>query len=76
VREGFGLPDPAVRKDPPPVVNPTPSIVADRVERKQAMPFQPRRANVPPGSETVTEKSQEQRRIDAVRQMKASRRGR
>lgn len=76
VREGFGLPDPAVRTNPPPVVNPTSSIVADRVERKQAMPSQPRRANVSPGSEAVTEKSQEQRRIDAVRQMRASRRGR
>lgn len=76
VRQGFGLPDPAARQQPATVVDPTPSIVAERIERKQAMAPQPRRANITPGAETVNEKSQEQRRVDAVRQMKASRRGR
>lgn len=76
VRKGFDLPDPANRQQPAPTVDPTPSIMADRIERKQAMAPQPRRANVSPGADPAPEKSQEQRRIDAVRQMKAMRRGR
>jgi hypothetical protein len=76
VREGFGLTAPAARQQPAQVTDPTPSIVADRIERKQAMSPQPRRANISPGADPAPEKSQEQRRIDAVRQMKAMRRGR
>jgi hypothetical protein len=76
VREGFGLTAPGARPQPVPVADPTPSIMADRIERKQAMGPQPRRANISPGADPAPEKSQEQRRIDAVRQMKAMRRGR
>ena len=76
VREGLGLAAPAARQQPAPVADPTPSIMADRIERKQAMSPQPRRANISPGADPAPEKSQEQRRIDAVRQMKAMRKGR
>lgn len=76
VREGFGLTAPAARQQPAQLPDPTPSIMADRIERKQAMAPQPRRANISPGADPAPEKSQEQRRIDAVRQMKAMRRGR
>lgn len=76
VREGLGLAAPSARPQPAPVADPTPSIMADRIERKQAMSPQPRRANISPGADPAPEKSQEQRRIDAVRQMKAMRRGR
>jgi len=76
VREGFGLTAPVARQQPAPVVDPTPSIVAERIERKQAMAPQPRRANIAPGADAVPAKSQEERRKDAVANMRAFRRGR
>jgi exonuclease VII small subunit len=76
VREGFGLTAPVVRPQPVHAADPTPSIMAERVERKQAMAPQPRRANIAPGAEAAPVKTQEQRRADAVANMRAFRRGR
>lgn len=74
VRTDFGLPAP--QKNPVPQRDTT-QFVAERIERKQAMPPQPRRSNITPTSEAAfSEQSLEQKRAEAVRQMRASRRGR
>lgn len=82
VRTEFGMPEPQREKPSPapaPVKDNT-EFVAERIERKQAMAPQPRRATVSPGNDTTqianTEEAQIQRRKQAVMQMRASRRGR
>lgn len=82
VRTDFGMPVP--QKEPAPKPAPAPVVkqdntefVAQRIERKQAMAPQPRRANISPGAEAApSEQSLDQKRVDAVRQMRAFRRGR
>lgn len=74
VRTDFGLPAP--QKDPPPKRDTT-QFVAERIERKQAMAPQPRRSNITPSSEAAfSEQSLDQKRAEAIRQMRAQRRGR
>jgi hypothetical protein len=85
VRTEFGMPEPQ-REQPvqvaarvqPPADNT--NFVAERIERKQAMAPQPRRANISPGIDAAptasTEDALDQKRRQAVMQMRASRRGR
>lgn len=67
LRKNFG-----VKREPAP--QPNANVPADRQERKQNMAPQPRRASAPPTTETQ-ERNRDDARRQAVRQMKAFRRG-
>lgn len=71
IRKQFGMPE---RRQPAPL-SPANINVQDRQERKRAMTPQPRRANTPPNTEPHERSREEVRRL-AVRQMKMARRGR
>jgi hypothetical protein len=83
VREAFGMPEPQ-RGEAKPAPAPAPAdnsnFVAERIERKQAMAPQPRRANVSPGNDSAqpanTEDATNQKYRQVVAQMRASRKGR
>jgi hypothetical protein len=82
VREAFGMPEPQREQVTPPAPKPADNteFVAERIERKQAMAPQPRRANISPGvdapSTANTEEALVEKRRQAVMQMRASRKGR
>jgi hypothetical protein len=76
VRADFGMPAPR-REQPAPVKQDNTAFVAERVERKQAMAPQPRRANVSPGGEPLkSEQNSDDRNREYIRQMRSVRRGR
>ncbi len=76
VREGLGLPAP-VRQQAPAAPKPdNTQFVAERIERKQAAQPQPRRSSILPGDIQKPVLSQDDKRRQAVQQMRAARRGR
>lgn len=70
LRQTFGA-----KPEPKPAPTPTATGIDERTERKRAMAPQPRRATAAPTAD-VRERSREEARREAVRQMKLSRRGR
>jgi hypothetical protein len=83
VREAFGMPEPQrgeAKPDPAPASADNSNFVAERIERKQAMAPQPRRANISPGNDSAqpanTEDATNQKYRQVVAQMRASRKGR
>lgn len=73
VRSDFGMSAPATKAP----ARDTSTFVAERTERKQAMPSQPRRANTAPATDAPTNaQNRLESRKNAVAQMRASRRGR
>jgi len=73
----LGIPRAARQAAPPAQVADSSQAVAERVERKQAMSPQPRRASIlPQGEPSAPTMSKEQKDLRAVQQMRAFRRGR
>lgn len=76
VRKDFGMPDPRREPTPVPEQRDTTQFVAERVERKQAMAPQPRRANVAPGNDAAPKLDPSDKARSVIANMRAYRRGR